>query len=428
MSSSDPVYIINYENSMKKEYISYILKNIGRKKKQTFFSILCIFISTTVILGNMAMNNGIRHKLEKGINEAISGQWTIYKSENTSINILEAQLKEQSIFSWEDTDSKNILDISSDLMLNRRIRFGSLISFNDKTSWVNVQALEADHLNRLTSLIHISSGTMPICNQILISPTMAKELLCTVGDTVLLVADNINDYMSDEIAVVSGIFEEVGLASFFGYNAFVPYEMGKTIVQLADDRYLELIVNSRRNIDISPRNVNTIKTYLASMPDSPSIASWDKTIPLFYSVVQVWQGSGYLIQFTFIVFSLIILISLISLIVYSRKKEFGTLVAIGFSWTKITLMICAEYLIICGFSVIFSCTVTVLSISLLPETGIYISSADMQSALMSEYMLPILCPTNLMYVLGLFAVTTIFAVVLSMCRIRKDSPIKLIHN
>lgn len=413
---------------MKKEYINYILRNVGRKKKQTFFSFLCIFISTAIILGNIAMNNGIQYKLKKGINEAVSGQWTIYKSVNESINILEAQLKEQSKFSWDDADDKNLLNISSDLTLNRRIRFGSLISFNDETSWVNVQALETDHLNRLKSLISIKSGTIPHNNQILISPTMAGELHCTIGDTVLLVADNTNDYMSDEVAVVSGIFEETGLASFFGYNAFVPYEMGESIVQLPEGECLELIVNSRGNNDISAQTVDEIKTYLTLMPDSPSIVSWDKTIPLFYSIVQVWQGSGYLIQFIFISFSLIILVSLISLIVYSRKKEFGTLLAIGFSWIKITFMVCAEYLIICFFSVMMSYAVTSLGISLIPKTGIYIASTDMQSALMSEYVLPMLYPINFMYVLGLFAVTTIFAVIISISRIKKYSPVKLIHN
>lgn len=376
----------------------------------------------------MALNNGIRYKLNKGINEAISGQWTIYKSENSTLNILEAQLKEQSKFKWDDNDSKQILEISPDLSLNKRIRFGSLISFNDETSWVNIQALEEEHLQRLNLLLRLDKGTMPRKNGIMISPTMADELHCSVGDTVLLVAENTNDYMSDEIAVVSGIFLETGLATFFGYNAFIPYEMGKSIVQLDNGECVELVVNSISNTKIESQTVGMIQKYLSAMPDKPLIIAWDKTIPLFYSVAQVWKSSGLIIQFIFIAFSLVILVSLISLIIFSRKREFGTLLAIGFSWTKISLMVCAEYLIICCSSVVIGFVLTAVAISFIPQTGIFIASKDMQSALMTDYLLPQLYPENFIYVWVLFSITTIISVLISIARIKKMSPIQLIHK
>ena len=98
---------------MTNEQFKYILRNIGRKKKQTFFSILCISISTLIILVNIALNNGIQYKLKQGINEVISGQLTIYKSNNKNINILEAQLKEQSKFIWDKENSDDLLKISN---------------------------------------------------------------------------------------------------------------------------------------------------------------------------------------------------------------------------------------------------------------------------------------------------------------------------
>ena len=421
-------YLFDNQFVMKKVYLHYILRNIKRKRNQSLFSFLCICISSVIILGNMALNNGIQYKLKKGVNEAISGQWTIYKSNHKKLNILEAQLNEQSKFDWNKKKNKQLLAVSPDIIINKRIRFGSLISLKDETSWVNIQALEQDHLNRLKSLIHIHSGVIPKGNHILLSETTADELHCSIGDSVLLLANNTNDYLSDEIALVSGIFEENGLALFFSYNAFIPYQMGKNIVQLEDNESLELIVNSKTNTDLTNQEIQTIKEYLDVWPSHLTMTPWNKTIPLFYAVIKVWQGCGYFIQFTFVLFSLVILISLISLIVYSRKKEFGTLLALGFSWKRITLMISTEYLILCCFSVLTSYLLTLFFLSFFPDTGIYISSKDMQSALLTEYMLPILYLKNFIYVLSLFAITTLFAVLISISRIKKTNPVKLINN
>ncbi|HCM19634.1 MAG TPA: hypothetical protein DIC46_02435 [Porphyromonadaceae bacterium] len=414
---------------MKEEYISYISKNIGRKKKQSFFAVLCIFISSSIILGNFALNNGIQYKLKRGVNEAISGQWTIYKSENTKLNILEAQLKEQSKFIWTENDDKQILQISPDLIINKRVRFGSLISLKDETSWVNIHALEQDHLNRLKGLIEIDKGKMPDdVSGILISKTTADELHCSVGDSLLLVADNTNDYMSDAIAVISGIFEENGLASFMGYHAFIPYEMGKDIVQLYDDECLEIILNSRSNSAFSAITLQSIEPYVKKRPIPLDMASWDKTIPLFHSIAKVWQSSGYIIQLLFISFSLVILINVISLIVYSRKKEFGTLLSMGFSWRKIAAMVSSEYLLLCCLGVSLSLCITAAIILFIPEKGLYISSKDLQAALMTDYLTPIIYPKNFFYALALFAITTLLAVWINVSRIKKQRPVKLINN
>lgn len=414
---------------MTNEQFKYILRNIGRKKKQTFFSILCVLISTLIILGNIALNNGIQYKLRQAINEAISGQLTMYKSNSSNINILEAQLKDQSKFIWSNNDSKNILKISDNLIINKRVRFGSLISYKNETSYVNIHALDTSHLNRLGKLIRMKQGSMPIKQKgILLSKTSADELHCIVGDTILLVANNTNDYMSDEVAIVTGIFEEVGLTSFFSYCAFMSYDLGSEIVQLNGDECLELVINTKDNSDIPNATIIQIKKYLENKREKPVLLPWNKTIPLFYSIVMVWQGSGYLTQLILISFSLVILISLTSLIVNSRKKEFGTLLAIGFSWRKITAMLCLEYLTICSFAVSLGYTVSLIAISLVPNTGIYVASKDMQSALMTDYIQPIIYTTNFLYVLLLFIITIFLSVFISVSRIKKFSPMKLINN
>lgn len=406
----------------------YIIRNLGRKKKQTLFTILCLSISSFIVLGNLAMNNGLQYKLKEGINQAISGQLTIYETASSNINILESQLKELHPFLLPDEWTVKMKN-EGNLTIDKRIRFGSLISYDDETSWVNVQALESDHLTRLQNLLSLQEGKMPHSGkQILISETTADELKCQTGDTLLLLANNLYDYTSDEVGVVVGIFEEKGMSLFLNYSAFVIYDFGEELVQLGNDEYLELVVNSKDNTAIPEKMISEIRTETLSISPEIKVAQWEQTVPLFYKIVQVWKGGGYFTQIIFIAFSLLILINLTMLIIGSRKKEFGTLLTFGFTWLQIRLMLAAEYLLLTLFSVLLSLMALLLLVAGMADPGIPITTPDMQSALMTDYLPLLIDSRDFFYTLGLFSLTTLTAVWISISRIQEIAPVVLIHK
>jgi ABC-type lipoprotein release transport system permease subunit len=375
------------------------------------------------------MNNGLQYKLKEGINQAISGQLTVYNSANGKVNILESQLKEQRSFPYSSglLDTMNVDHLK--LAVNRRIRFGSLVSYDEETSYVNVHALEADHIQRIGRLLSLQSGSLPVTEaSILISETTADELKCTVGDTLLLLANNINDYMSDEIAVVSGVFKESGIAIFLNYNAFVPYPFGEELTQIEPGNCVELIVNSANGQELQTKEIQTMQSQLAGLSPDMHVATWEQTVPLLYKIVQVWKGGGYLTQLIFVVFSLLILVNLATLIIHSRKREIGTLFVFGFSWLKVTGMLMVEYLIIAVVGVSLGVGSVLLFTGSMNAPGLFIASPDLQAALMTDYMLPFLYIKDVVYVLCLFGVTTLLAVWLSMSRIKGVSPIRLLSR
>lgn len=414
---------------MNKERLKYIIRNQTRKRKQSFFTVFCIGVSSLTILGNIAMNNGLQSKLKEGINQAISGQLTIYRATDSKINILESQLKEQQPFILPGELLREIAGEEENLTVNKRIRLGAIVSCLEETSYVNIHALENNHIERIHNLLCLKNGRMPLDKRdILISETTSDELKCGVGDTILLLAGNINDYMSDDIAIISGIFEEKGIAIFLNYNAFIPYAFGEELVQLEDGSYLELIINPTDNKHISKEAVELIERGITEVSPEIQVASWEQTVPLFYKIVQVWKGGGYFTQAIFIVFSLLILVNLTTLIIDSRKREFGTLLAFGFTWTQISLLLIVEYLIITVVSVLIGYGLVELLIGTTVESGIHIPSKEMQSALMAEYLKPTIYFKDVIYTLSLFCLTTLLAVLISISRIHKQSPIVLINK
>jgi len=386
-------------------------------------------ISSLIILGDIAVINGIYDGLKQGINEVISGELTVYNSKDEQVNILESQLTEQTAFLWSGQDKQHLLQIVPDIHINQRIRLGSLISYIDETSYLYIHALEGDHLERINRKLTFRQGGFPQNEKdIIISESMADNLYCQVGDTVLLVANNIHDYMSDAIGVISGIFEEKGIAIFLGYNGFMLYEYGKEIAGVQEGECLELIINTSNSDDFTKEDINAITTYYQQKNPELQIAEWDQTVPLMYKIVQIWKGGGILTQVIFTLFSLIILITLTSLIIHSRRKEFGTLLAIGFSWNKIRILVSLEYILITLFTVICAYVILLIIISQLPFTGIHIASEYMQAALMTEYLYPFMQIQDVGYVLFLFTATSLVSVLISIRKLKKVKIHSLIND
>lgn len=409
--------------------IKYIINNIRRKKIQTVFCLLSILIPSLIILIDFSFINGIEKELKRSINQVISGQLIITSNENNNINILESQLNDLKLFSDIIYNSKELNIIYPDVSMNRRIRLGALVSYGEGTSYTNFHALEDNHLHRIGGMLTMYQGKMPEKgNEIVISESLAKDLLCRVGDTLLLLANNVNDYMSDALGVVSGVFEEKGLAIFLNYNAFMCYRFGQEMAEIPEGQAVELIINHVNGDDFTGEEIISIGNYFRETDATLTVTTWEQTVPLMRAIVNVWGGGGIITQVVFISFSLIILITLTSLVVRSRRKEIGTLLAIGFSWTKIKILLCSEYILITLLSVIVGWLVLNILLAMLPPAGIEITSEYMQSALMTDKLLPVTSITDFFYVAFLFVVTTTASVLISIRKLKHTKIHSLINN
>jgi len=400
-------------------FLKYILNNLGRKKKQTFFSFLCLSVSSFIVLADFGLVNSIEFRLKEGINGVLSGYITAYCPKKEGINILESQLTDQTPFVWGTKDTENICGETGSLLVNQRLRIGSLISNEEETSYIHIHALEKSHLERISHMLTFSQGGMATgSKEICISEKMAADLHCVCGDTLLLVAGNIDNYMSDAIGIVSGIFEERGLAIFLNYNGFIPYESGKELAGLQDGMALELILNPSGHTTMSEEDISGIHKYMLINHPELQLITWNESAPLLYSIVKVWKGGGIITQVIFLSFSLIILITLISLIIRSRRKEFSTLVAIGFTWNRVRALVIAEYVLLSFLSVSAAVIAFECITILIPASGIPIESRFVQSAFMTDSLSPFLRIDDILYVTALFIVTTILAVLITMKRLR----------
>lgn len=417
---------------MKAEQIIYVFRNLQRKKKQTLFSFLCVGISSLIILGNMSFNNGIQKQLKKGINEGISGNISVYESSQGNINILESQLSSQEKFQFDEHSMHKFSEKFPGLLLNKRIRYGALVAHQEETSFLNLHALTEDHLQRVSELFLLKDGVFPQNeSDILISESLAEEIKVNVGDTLLLVADNTNGYMSDAVTAVKGIFQEDGLAIYFDRIGFIKYTFGEDMVQVDDSEAIELIINPdfKNQADISNSQSKEISKYFNSLDTNFKSVSWEYTVPLLFSIVKVWQWGGRFTHIIFLSFSLVILISVSTLVANSRRKEFGTFIAMGFRWWDIYRMMLLEYLLIAIAAISFSVLLLQFTFYIiLPTSGLHITSKDLQAALLAEYIPPTMYGNDVLYITIAFILVISISLAITILKAKKSNPVTLINS
>jgi len=380
----------------------------------------------------MSFNNGIQKQLKKGINEGISGNISVYESSQGNINILESQLSSQEKFQFDEHSIHKFSEKFPDLLLNKRIRYGALVAHQEETSFLNLHALTEDHLQRVSELFLLKDGVFPQNeSDILISESLAKEIKVNVGDTLLLVADNTNGYMSDAVAAVKGIFQEDGLAIYFDRIGFIKYTFGEDMVQVDDSEAIELIINPdfKNQADISNSQSKEISKYFNSLDTNFKSVSWEDTVPLLFSIVKVWQWGGRFTHIIFLSFSLVILISVSTLVANSRRKEFGTFIAMGFRWWDIYRMMLLEYLLIAIAAISFSVLLLQFTFYIiLPTSGLHIISKDLQAALLAEYIPPTMYGNDVLYITIAFILVISISLAITILKAKKSNPVTLINS
>jgi len=200
------------------------LKNILRKKSRVILLLAVCFVAAYNIFAQMAQKNSVENNLKQLIGEAISGQFILFDSDE-KINVLESQFSELNIFDWNNED---IEKLNSEFIgiehISPRVRFGAMLSFEEENIGINLQALNPDHLKRVSSILEFVEGNMPATNdEIMLSDTFADELESKVGDTIVVLANNRDGYLSDAVLKISGVFKTNGLGQFLVPIGYITY-------------------------------------------------------------------------------------------------------------------------------------------------------------------------------------------------------------
>lgn len=395
------------------------LKNITRKKSRAFLIFILSVVAAFNIFYQTAQKNSVQNSLKQLIGEAISGQYIIYDSEE-KLNVLESQFSDLKLFNWNERLEKSLRKETDGILhVSPRLRFGGMMSSGDESIGINLQALSGEHLERVSSILDFHGGTIPGNNdEIMLSETFADELNSKVGDTLVVLANNRNGYLSDTILVISGIFRTNGLPQFLTPIGYIHYDKGKSLMGLEKDETMELLVNFK-TFDVAKEKEALLHSSIISLNPELNIAAWNESSPLLNSIAAIWVNFGYIIKLIFIAFCFLILVNIIVMITNNRKKEIGTLLAFGFSPFKVINTIAFEYIFLVVTAVLWIGATLKLIFDFLLQDGIPIPVEELQAAYLSSKIVPKIFWMDILEVCFLFALACYLAVFISLRKLPK---------
>lgn len=395
------------------------LKNITRKKSRAFLIFVLSVVSAFTIFYQTAQKNSVQNSLKQLIGEAISGQFIIYDSEE-ELNVLESQFSDLKLFSWNNRLEESLRQETDGILhISPRLRFGGMISSGDESIGINLQALSKEHIERVSSILDFQGGSRPQNDdEIMLSDTFAEELDSKVGDTLVVLANNRDGYLSDAILVISGIFRTNGLAQFLTPIGYLHYEKGKSLMGLEEDETMELLINFE-NFDEAQEKEQLLHSGIVALNSELDIATWSESSPLLNSIVSIWVNFGYIIKLVFIAFCFLILVNIIIMITNNRKKEIGTLLAFGFSPFKVINTIAFEYIFLVVTAVLWIGVTLKLVFDFFLQDGIPIPVEELQAAYLSSKIVPKIFWMDIIQVSFLFAIACYLAVLISLRKLPK---------
>ncbi len=404
------------------------LKNITRKKSRAFLIFILSIVAAFNIFYQTAQKNSVQNSLKQLIGEAISGQYIIYDSAE-KLNVLESQFSDLKLFNWNEQLEKSLRKEADGILhVSPRLRFGGMMSSGDESIGINLQALSKEHLRRVSSILDFHGGTVPENNdEIMLSKTFADELNSKVGDTLVILANNRNGYLSDTILVISGIFRTNGLAQFLTPIGYINYEKGSSLMGLEKGETMELLVNFK-NFEGTNEQEAFLHSSIIRLNPELNIATWNESSPLLNSILAIWVNFGYIIKLIFIAFCFLILVNIIVMITNNRKKEIGTLLAFGFSPFRVINTIAFEYIFLVVTAVLWIGVTLKLAFDFLLQEGIPIPVEELQAAYLSSKIIPKIFWLDIAEVCFLFALACYLAVLISLRKLPKTEITTLLRT
>ena len=406
----------------------YALRGIGRRKKESALLALVVLVSAYVILGQAAQRRGVEMRARRVLVESLSGEFLLYRSARGGIDVLDAQMDEMETFRADPARVAAAAAAVPGATIEPRLRFGALVSSGQESSGMHLQAVSAGQLRRLASALEFRDGGLDekAPDGLLLSEAMAKQLDASVGDQLVVLATNRDGYMQDDLLRVTGIFRGKGIASFLVPVGFVPYARGAAMLNLAPGETAELVVSLPARM-AGGREAAARRAADAIAP-SLRVAEWNRTAPLFAAILSVWRGSGAITQAVFCTLSFLLLLNVVLMKVHHRRREVGTLLALGYGRGWVTGLVALEYLLVTWIGFALAAWMVFGLAMAFGRSGIPIGSEAMQAAYMGTRIYPRLLLTDVVQVLGMFSAVAMLAAVLPVLRFRNVEPARLLRT
>jgi len=394
-------------------------RNIRRNTRRSILSMSAVGIAAMTFVFMFSMIEGMKQDVAYNLHTFVTGEVRIQHGEFEKykhLNPLHLGIERYTELT-ERLDSMEEVD-----MISPRIKFPTAIYKEGSTYNAQGQGVDFEREAEYQALEqYIVKGDMPRNgeNEVLVSDGLAKEMNLNLGDNFTLLTQTRGRGMNAITFKITGLthYDFDGLNSSF-FQA--PLDRVQYFLRM-DESVSEILIKLNSNYS-AETFASRLDTTLTEWNRPELIARMWKDISQTYSFVVMADAIYFIIALMFFLLGSTVIINTMMMTIYERRKEIGTISAMGMTGPEVVRLFFLEAFYIAAIG---SCAGVLIGIGITYPTTIYglnfgaaMEGVDME---ISQSLKPVL---NLKSTVFVFLYSTFIASIASFIPSRKSAKVK----
>lgn len=330
--------------------IKIAFRNLYRQKRRTLLTIAIISVGVIAVLLFSALSGAFKNMMVGQITDSMLGHMQIHRK--GYVSSLDNLPLDKTIDEKQMKKMGEILDrIPRVEAYSKRILMGGMLSNYMETTNIKVAGINPKDESIVTPLLtsRIKKGEMLKKGEILLPELVTKGMNLKVGQSIVLIVNNVDGSVNGQNLKIAGIVESVvGPTGKYGY---IHIDDAVTVLRMDKPEFSEIAIrlNKISSLDKVTRQISLEIVEMKNKEGEPifEVHSWKELSP-FYNIAKMIDLMSLFINILLVAIVLISILNVMIMAVYERIKEIGTLTAIGTLPGKIRTMFLMEGLFL-GF-------------------------------------------------------------------------------
>jgi putative ABC transport system permease protein len=327
-----------------KNIIVIALRNLSRNKRRTILtsSLIAFGVVLVVVFGGVAIS--FKSQMIGILTNTAMGDLQIHKKgyvesiDNLPLNLT---LSGDELASVEEL-LKRTPDVAA---YSPRIKFGAMISNYAQTSNIRLTAVYPDMENRTVSgFVKRIKGDVPNPDkflspgEILVPENLMKGLSLNTGDEIVLVGTNKEGSVNAVTLRIAAVTENVFGPS--GKDGYIHMDDALSLLRLDRPEIVEIAIHLHQ-FDMLNMVFGQLKASAAADFQYLEVHTWEQLSP-FASITRIVDLLIIVVKFILISIVLVSILNIMTMSVYERISEIGTIAAMGTTPRKIMALFLIE--------------------------------------------------------------------------------------
>ncbi len=306
-------------------------RNLFRNKRRTLLtsSLISFGVIIVVVFGGLAIS--FKSQMVGVLTNTAMGDLQIHAKgyvesiDNQPLNLTLSGMELAKV----ETMLKEMPEVAA---YSPRIKFGAMISNYAQTSNIRLSAVYPEMENRtVPEFIKRIRGDIPNPEnflkpgEILVPENLMKGLSLKTGDEIVLVATNKEGSVNAITLLIAAVTENVFGPS--GKDGYIHIQDGQALLRMDQPEIVEIAIHLQRFDQLNNVFVQLKKKFAAPQA-SIEVHTWEQLSP-FASIARIVDLLVIVVKFILISIVLVSILNIMTMSVYERISEIGTIAAIG---------------------------------------------------------------------------------------------------